>query len=74
MEIKPIYLVMVTSDNHNKYYKMIPNGSFFNVEYGRVGASEQKRSYPISQWDKKYNEKIKKGDAENSTSPRSFIR
>lgn len=61
MEIKPIYLVMVTSDNHNKYYKMIPNGSFFNVEYGRVGASEQKRSYPISQWDKKYNEKIKKG-------------
>ena len=52
MEIKPIYLVMVTSGNHNKYYKMIPNGSSFNVEYGRVGASEQKRSYPISQWDK----------------------
>lgn len=60
---KPVYLVMVTSDNHNKYYKMNvdPNGTSFTVEYGRVGANCQKRTYPISQWEKKYNEKVKKG-------------
>ena len=43
MEYK--YLVMVTSDNHNKYYEMIPEGSSFTVKYGRVGASPQVRSY-----------------------------
>lgn len=60
---KPVYLVMVTSDNHNKYYKMNvdPSGTSFTVEYGRVGANCQKRTYPISQWEKKYNEKVKKG-------------
>lgn len=40
---------------------MIPSGDYFEVEYGRVGASMQKRSYSMSQWDKKYNEKIRKG-------------
>lgn len=61
---KPVYLVMVTGDsNHNKYYRMLANadGSSFTVEYGRVGASCQTRTYPIYQWDKKYNEKIRKG-------------
>ena len=52
---------MVSTKNNNKYYKMIPRGDYFDVEYGRVGASCQSRSYPTSQWDKKYNEKIKKG-------------
>ena len=63
-EIKnPVYLVMVTSsDNHNKYYRMLPNGDYFNVEFGRIGVSGfQTSSYPIHQWNKKYNEKIKKG-------------
>ena len=60
-EKSPVYLVMVTADNHNKYYRMIPHGDTFEVEYGRVGASCQKASYSISQWDKKYKEKIKKG-------------
>ena len=59
MEYK--YLVMVTSDNHNKYYEMVPQGSGFIVNYGRVGASPQVRSYSEYEFDKKYNEKIKKG-------------
>lgn len=60
---KPVYLLMVTSDNHNKYYKMNVDegGTTFTVEYGRVGANCQRRTYPLYQWDKKYNEKIKKG-------------
>lgn len=59
MEYK--YLVMVTSDNHNKYYEMIPQGSGFIVNYGRVGASPQVRSYSEYEFDKKYNEKLRKG-------------
>ena len=59
---KPVYLVMVTTNNNNKYYRMLANDNgTFTVEYGRVGASCQTRTYPISQWDKKYNEKIRKG-------------
>lgn len=59
MEYK--YLLMVTENNNNKYYEMIPNGNSFTVKYGRVGASAQVASYPESQFNKKYNEKIKKG-------------
>lgn len=59
MEYK--YLLMVTTNNNNKYYEMIPQGDSFTVKYGRVGASAQIASYPASQFDKKYNEKIKKG-------------
>jgi|WetSurSiteA1Bulk_404760.scaffolds.fasta_scaffold00318_25 poly [ADP-ribose] polymerase 2/3/4 len=60
---KPLYLVMVTSDeNHNKYYRMIPNGDTFTVQYGRVGNDYVATdSYPIHMWDKKLNEKLKKG-------------
>ena len=61
MEYTPKYLVMVTDRNNNKYYKMTPQGDNFRVEFGRVGGSSQIASYPISQWSKKYNEKIKKG-------------
>lgn len=60
-EKKPVYLVMVTTNNNNKYYRMIPHGDTFDVEFGRVCATCQHASYPIRQWDKKYNEKIKKG-------------
>ena len=60
-EKSPVYLVMVTTNNNNKYYRMIPHGDTFEVEYGRVGASCQHASYSMSQWNKKYNEKIKKG-------------
>ena len=57
-----IKLICVTADNHNKFYYMedLNNGTF-KVTYGRVGNSERVVTYPISDWDKKYNEKIKKG-------------
>lgn len=56
-------LVMVTRANNNKYYEMIWDGksSIFNVKYGRVESTIQTGSYSTSQWQSKYNEKIKKG-------------
>ena len=66
-EIKPRYLVMVTaSANNNKYYKQIPHGDSWTAEYGRVGSSPQRREYSMSQWDSKYNEKIRKGYVDQS--------
>lgn len=63
MEVKPAYLVMITATaNNNKYYRMTPKGDRFFVEFGRIGnTTSQTSSYPISSWNKKYNEKIKKG-------------
>ncbi len=62
IEFTPKHLVMVTaSANNNKYYNMTPHGDTWTAEYGRVGSSSQKREYSIREWDKKYNEKIKKG-------------
>lgn len=54
---------MVTSEvNHNKVYRMVSNGDgTWTAEYGRVGSAFQKRTYPMSQWQSKYNEKIRKG-------------
>lgn len=62
------YLVKVDPKaNNSKYYKMIPNGDSFRVEYGRLGNNKsQTSSYPISQWNRKYNEKIKKGYEDKS--------
>lgn len=58
---------MVTaSANNNKFYKMIPHGDSWTAEYGRVGAGVQKRTYSMSQWNSKYNEKIKKGYVDQS--------
>lgn len=66
-EIKPRYLVMVTaSANNNKYYKQIPHGDSWTAEYGRVGSSPQRREYPMSQWESKYKEKIRKGYVDQS--------
>ena len=57
-----IKLICVTDKNNNKYYYMedLNNGTF-KATYGRVGATESTVTYPMSQWNKKYNEKIKKG-------------
>lgn len=55
-------LICVTPNNNNKFYNMTDMGDgTFQVEYGRVGATSTKTSYSISLWDKKYNEKLKKG-------------
>ena len=66
-DYKPRYLVMVTaSANNNKYYKQIPNGDSWTAEYGRIGSSPQRRTYPMSQWDSKYRKKIRKGYVDQS--------
>lgn len=63
MQNNPVYLVMVTAENnHNKFYKMIPNGNGFDVEFGRVGVGGfQTAHYDSYQWEKKYREKTAKG-------------
>lgn len=62
MASKYAKLIMVTADNNNKYYEMTwEGGSTFTVKYGRVELTETTMSYPISQWDKKYREKVNKG-------------
>ena len=58
-----IYLVKVEANkNNNKYYRMIRHDTDFEVQYGRIGVTGfQTAKYPISQWDKKIREKLKKG-------------
>ena len=59
---RPTFLIMITAANNNKYYRMLPkDDGTFDVEFGRVGASCQHANYPVSQWDKKYREKVRKG-------------
>lgn len=59
---EPRHLLMITTNNNNKFYDQIKiNDSEWEARYGRVGASPQIRRYPLSQWDKKYKEKLAKG-------------
>ena len=63
MDICEKYLICVTGQNNNKIYRMTPNkdGATWTAEYGRVGQSMASVTYPNSQFEKKYKEKIKKG-------------
>lgn len=55
-------LICVDESNHNKVYEMHQLSSdSWVAKYGRVGASLTEVSYPMSQWDKKRREKIRKG-------------
>jgi poly [ADP-ribose] polymerase 2/3/4 len=64
---KKVKLIMVTENNNNKFYDMIDNNNgTFTVKYGRVGSRETELTYPISEWDLKYNEKIRKGYVDNT--------
>ncbi len=55
-------LIMVTANNNNKYYEMQETSDGrFTVKYGRVGSRASQRSYPMHLWERKYNEKIRKG-------------
>ncbi len=55
-------LIMVTADNHNKFYDMHQNcDATFTVTYGRVGNAGLMQTYPLTQWDAKYKEKLRKG-------------
>ena len=60
-EIRPTYLIMVTTANNNKYYNLFPEGDMFRVEYGRVDATKTTRTYPISKWNAQISSKLKKG-------------
>lgn len=60
-EIRPTYLIMVTTANNNKYYNLFPEGDMFRVEYGRVDATKTTRTYPMSKWNAQIYSKLKKG-------------
>lgn len=60
-EIRPTYLIMVTTANNNKYYNLFPEDGQFRVEYGRVDATKTTAYYPISKWDAQIKSKLKKG-------------
>ncbi len=60
-EIRPTYLIMVTTANNNKYYNCFPEGDRFRVEYGRVDATKTTAYYPISKWNSQISSKLKKG-------------
>ena len=62
----PKYLVCVTNNNNNKYYKMIPKESSWIAEYGRVGSTKQSVEYSYNVWQKKYKKKKKKGYIDQS--------
>ncbi len=67
MEYTPKYLIMINPNaNNNKIYHMIPQGNQFVVKYGRVGGGLQSSTYPISQWNTKYKEKLRKGYQDKS--------
>lgn len=70
MDYTPKYLIFVSPDNKgvdsNKYYRMTPNGDTFTVEYGRVGAAPQTKTYPMSKWNSTLSSKLKKGYVDRS--------
>ena len=55
------YLMFVSQENNNKFYKMTENGDSFLAEWGRVGAAGQSKVYPLSRWESQLNEKLAKG-------------
>jgi len=67
-EVNPLYLVKVEAGaNNNKFYRMIPNGSIFDVQFGRIGNSGfQTTSYPMGKWDSTLKSKLKKGYEDQS--------
>ena len=55
-------LIMVTANNNNKFYEMEEStDGTFTVSYGRVGSNPTRRSYPMSKWESKKREKVRKG-------------
>lgn len=65
------YLILVDPNNNgvdsNKFYKMAGNGDdTFTVEYGRVGAAPQTKTYPMSKWNSTLSSKLKKGYVDRS--------
>lgn len=60
--MKYVKLLQVTAENNNKFYEMRQTSDTeFVATYGRVGNSGVDETYPMTKWDKKYREKLKKG-------------
>ena len=60
--MKKVKLMMVSSENNNKYYNMSELGDgTFEVRYGRVGGHETVLNYKMYEWNSTYNSKLKKG-------------
>lgn len=55
------YLLLVSPDNHNKFYRLEEHASNLTVSYGRVGATPIKREYPKDLYDTLYEQKIASG-------------
>ena len=66
MERKPVHLIMVTAENNNKYYDMVPKGDYIEIKYGRVDSTCTTITKPMKEWDKIYNSKVKKGYVDQS--------
>jgi len=66
--MKHAKLIMVTGhSNHNKFYNLTENDNdTFTAEWGRVGVTSTKKTYPMSTWLSKYKSKIKKGYQDNT--------
>jgi poly [ADP-ribose] polymerase len=53
-------LMCVSPDNNNKFYNMAEKGDgTWEASWGRVGAEGDKKIYPMTDWDKKYREKLR---------------
>lgn len=62
------YLVCVTENNNNKFYRMKDNNDgTFTAIWGRIGTNGASCSYPARMWDAKYAEKIRKGYTDQSS-------
>lgn len=60
-------LIKVSPDsNNNRYYRMIGNGSCFEIEMGRVGANPVKMKRPMSLWEKTLSRKLAEGYIDRS--------
>ena len=57
-----VKLIMMTDQNNNKFYNMIPNNDgTFTATYGRIDSTSTNKIYPMSKWDATYRNKVKKG-------------
>ena len=54
-------LIMITSDNNNKFYEMQEREEDIEVKYGRVDSTCTTIYKSKSQWNSLINSKIKKG-------------
>ena len=55
-------LIMVTTENNNKFYSMQEKGDgTFQVTFGRVGTEGQAKTYSMSEWNRIYDQKVRKG-------------